>query len=167
MKYGKLIGKGAFSRVYRDGDSDNVTVVSSCPAKDCLAMFPVDGGHFPKVSKLNYDDSKGYVYSMPYYGKTSAAIKGSISPESWKIYQSLRKVSCENRGYYEIREMVETLPESDEKEALLEFVDNFANYCNESMRFEISPRNVRVSNGKLVFLDCFFCADALAQTTRF
>lgn len=162
--YGKMIGRGAFSKVYKNQGEDFVTIVSNDPAKDCAALFPVCSDHFAKIERIGFDGDN-YVYRMEYLEKTGK-IKENVSLQAWQFYRLLAKDGWSVKGYHEIRDWFESLPDCDEKEALLEYVDNFANYCNKSMRFEISPRNVRVKDGKIVFLDCFFCATVLESTRK-
>jgi hypothetical protein len=61
----------------------------------------------------------------------------------------------------ELRKQFNRLPKWAAR-ALNEQIDGLMNY-GADIRFEISPRNVAVKNGKLILLDCFFFASKLRE----
>lgn len=143
----KLIGKGAFSMAYAYSDSQ-VLIKSLDHAKECLALW-CNNERLPKLERLSY----GY-YVAERYSKVKS-LKNSLLTDEYNFYKLLKKIgSC--AGYQEIYKTFEQLPDHEIKTALLEFIYCFADYCDETMRFEISPRNVAVKDKKLILLDCFF-----------
>lgn len=156
----KLIGKGTFTRAYLLPDGETVKLVTNDPCKECAAMFAPDSPIFPKLECDGYEGEKR-VYRMKYYPKVKS-LKNSLTPRDYRLYGLLRKVTLSLWGpdaYLAkfIDKVEEILPEefANEKEAIREHVDALNNY-GDDMKFEISPRNVAVDNGKLILLDCFF-----------
>ena len=66
----KLIGTGAFSKVYRKGNDKHVHIKTNDYAKECMAMgwFP-SARCFPMVKEST---EHGYDYMMTYYPKHSS-----------------------------------------------------------------------------------------------
>lgn len=53
----KLIGRGTFSKAYQTGES-TVELVTTCPAKECYAMFSQGNPFAPQIER-DYDILKG------------------------------------------------------------------------------------------------------------
>jgi hypothetical protein len=153
----KLIGKGMFSVCYRESEN-TVLIASEDPVKECMGTgwFP-DSPLFPKVERVACG-----LYRMPYYAKVSS-LKSALDPDQWVIYQALRAMvkasvfSGRNPDFRIdfVRKQIDTLQDETLRETLSEAVDALANY-GADIGFEISPRNVAVSDGKLILLDCFY-----------
>jgi hypothetical protein len=164
----KLIGKGAFSKAYLLPSGD-VELVSVDPVKECMALWGLGDSYlWPQIECVDYRDDGTQVYKMPHYPKVKS-IKTALEPRQYELYKALRNLEgtfCANPNLLsdELRKQFETLPDefSAEKEALLEAVDALGNYGTD-LKFEISPRNVSVINGKLVLLDVFFFVSQLNQ----
>lgn len=170
MNYGKQIGKGTFTTVYRQDNSDTVTIITNDPVKECLShgWFP-ENTLFPTVAAVDYDEKS--TYTMPYYPKVKAP-KKELTPHSYELYKALRKYFetmpfCNNPHdcYYTHLEHLNTLPAKFRKEKALlkEAFEALSNYGSDFC-FEISPRNIsKTKRGKLVLLDCFFSKLLLMQ----
>lgn len=170
---GKLIGKGTFSKVYRQGNSDTVTVLTNDPVKECLShgWMPQDS-LFPAVEAIDYDEVSTYI--MPYYPKVKAP-KRELTPYSYELYKALRKYfetvpHCSNPhdSYHTYYDHIATIPAKFRKEKALlkEAFEALANYGSD-FAFEISPRNIsKTKRGKLVLLDCFFSKTLLMQENK-
>lgn len=161
MVKGKLIGKGAFSKVYEYGE-DQVLIHSNDLQKACFGENELSYSKLPKIERL-YDDEHlpykdGYYwYVSPKYTKVRAFTK-ELKEDDIKLYRQLRSVMG-SKGYSD-------LVESFTKLGLEELVDVAGDLCNyiqcDDLRFEISPRNIALdSNGDLVLLDCFYCISTL------
>lgn len=163
----KLIGKGAFTRAYQIG-LNQVEVVSSCPAKECYAMFSQGNPFAPKIEHIGQaNDGKG-IFHMPLYPKMKS-IKTQFNAESLHIYRELRKLmnlKAWDESYHTFCDQVDNL---DLTEQQMDDIKSLAgDVCNaidcRDMKFEISPRNVSCDEaGNLVMLDCFFCYKTLAK----
>lgn len=164
----KLIGKGAFTKAYLLATGD-VELVSVDPVKECMALWGLGDSYlWPQIERVDYGADGKQVYKMPHYPKVKS-IKNALEPRQYELYKALcnlESTHCINPHFLadELRKQFETLPEefSAEKEALLEAVDALGNYGTD-LKFEISPRNVSVMNGKLVLLDVFFFVSQLNQ----
>lgn len=162
----KLIGKGAFTKAYLLV-SGEVELVSVDPVKECMALWGLGESYlWPQIERVDYRDDGTQVYKMPHYPKVKS-IKNALDPHQYELYKALRNLEgtfCANQNLlaYELRKQFETLPAefSEEKEALLEAIDALGNYGTD-LKFEISPRNVSVVDGKLVLLDVFFFVSQL------
>ena len=170
MLYGKLIGKGAFSKVYRKDDEPFVTVISSDYVKECLSWgWMPDDSLFPKVERIEYDEPS--IYRMPYYPRVKAP-KQELNERSYALYVELRKFMlstpvCDNiYDLYDVTwEHISTIDSRFKKEKTLlrDALSALSNYGSD-MCFEISPRNISKTNrGKLVLLDCFFFKSQLIK----
>ena len=166
VKIMKLIGKGSFTKAYLN-ESGKVILKTSDPVKECMALgwFP-NSKLFPKMEYL-----ESGVYSMEYLGKTPKALKSELRPRQYRLYKALRDVFNGGLGlcgvqsndlYYHWCSVFSDLPSefNKEKESLLMALDTLVNF-GPDIAFEISPRNIRVKNGFLVLLDCFFLRSEL------
>lgn len=148
----KLIGKGLFSKVYQI-DSNTVFIKTTDSVKECLSYV---GGndYFPVIERT---DEQGE-YTCKYYYKV-LSLKNSLDPDQYKLYQELRKLDTHTTnmydGYAKCYDAFETISDENLKECLHEVLAELSGYGSD-IRFEISPRNVAVNNGKLVLLDVFF-----------
>jgi hypothetical protein len=159
----KLIGRGAFTKAYLL-DNEEVLLLSKDPIKEAMAFgwFP-DHYLFPKVS---WGEAKGE-YTMKYY-KYVAGLKNRLDLNQWLLYQTLRALDghCWDKydGYNTWYKEFNKLPDafSNEREALQDALTACGNYGSD-VGFEISPRNVRAVNGKLLLLDCFYMQGKLEE----
>jgi hypothetical protein len=164
----KLIGRGAFSKVWDNGDG-TVTIKSKDYAKECMALF-IDSDRFPKIECIDCDCDNGSTYIMPKYNKVKA-IKRDLSAHDYGLYTYLRKVvSIENHNmhnYYKLFDLFSSMPEqyANERAQLLDALGELANY-GQDICFEISPRNVFIVNGKLIFADVFFFRSQSREVKR-
>ena len=156
----KLIGKGCFTKCYRISHN-KVRLISADPAKECAALgWGSNSRLFPRIKQIETE-----VYEMTYYPKVKS-LKAALRPDHYKIYQALRNINVwPTKGDFayldELRKQFNKLPKRVAK-ALNEQIDGLLNYGTD-VRFEISPRNVAVKNGKLILLDCFFFASKLRE----
>jgi hypothetical protein len=164
MKTVKLIGKGAFTRAYLM-ESGKVLIKTCDPIKECMAWgwFP-ESELFPKLDWVDLG-----VYEMEYYPRVKS-LKGSLEPEQYEIYKSLRALGTLYRqNKHELHsawhELFDTLEDEGLKEVMKEALDACGNYGSD-ISFEISPRNVAVKDGKLVLLDCFFSVSKLEEVRK-
>ena len=162
----KLIGKGAFSKVYDNGDN-TVTIKTKDWAKEALALW-VDNDRFPKVERLDYDEIS--TYKMKKFDKVKA-IKRDLNDYDYALYTYLRKNVCasnlgwgESHDYSTLYEAFSNMPEGFKEDAqkLIDALDEMSNY-GQDVSFEISPRNVFIENGRLIFADVFFFQSQLAE----
>lgn len=160
----KLIGKGTFTKAYLM-DTGKVFLRSDCWAKEALALFPVAGELFPRLEKTGCGE-----YVMDYYQKTKS-LKNYLKVEEYNFYVILRHIFSAHAGkgyrywhkifadaYFKYEGMYKS-----KFFELCEYLDTLANYDDESICFEISPRNVRSVDGKLLLLDCFFFRNQLNE----
>lgn len=153
----KLIGKGTFSKVYLDADLKAVTIKSSDKAKECLALWGYGDSYlWPVVERIDFE-----VYKMDYLPPVKS-LKNNLEPRQWALYKALRElkpvINCRPWQYADHwQKAFNSLSNEfqEEKSALCEAVESLCNYGGD-VQFEISPRNVRVVDGKLLLLDCFF-----------
>lgn len=147
----KLIGKGLFSKVYQLNENQ-VFIKSECYVKECLSLF-TDAKHFPKLERIDYQE-----YVCEYYPKVKS-LKSELCENDYKVYQELRKLDTHTTNAYDgldkCRSEFEKITNDSFRESLLEVLDDLSNYGSD-IRFEISPRNVAVKDGKLILLDVFF-----------
>ena len=164
MRTVKRIGSGAFTKAYLM-ENGRVLLRSCDPIKEAMAYgwFP-KSEYFPEVVVLDEG-----VYEMQYYPK-ERSLKSALTPAQWEIYKSLRNIWNEHRGecwdyfdWYEVFEQEATdefgVPD-DVVQLILEALNACSNY-DQSVNFEISPRNVTAQDGQLVLLDCFYLRSAL------
>lgn len=162
----KLIGKGAFSRVYRK-NKNTVVIKSVDNVKECMSL-----GWFPKSSlfpslKLIERHENYSIYESMYYEKVSS-LKNNLIDFDYEFYNELKNLNSfyigGHNGYDHWYNEFKKLPNKfhHRKNVLLETLDALSNYGSD-IAFEISPRNVTVKNGKLILLDCFFFVSALRE----
>ena len=166
---GKLIGKGLFSRVYRNLNEKIVTIVSSDLTKECYC-YASYSRLFPNMRQIDQG-----VYQMEYLERKSS-LKNNLTPCQWRLYKKLRSIHDYiafkyPRNPYDYHSFLyevfsEKMPSefSNEKEQILQMLDNLADYGSD-ICFEISPRNVAVKSKKLIMLDCFFFRSQLEEKT--
>lgn len=160
-----LIGRGMFSAVYRK-NVKTVLIKSIDPVKECMALgwFP-SSRMFPKTTRVALlDDDQGTaLYEQRYYPKVKS-LKTALKPAEWEFYRVLREVHNNVNRFLDdykaldsLQSLISTMPSkyARKKAALLGAIDALTNY-GPDVRFEISPRNVAVHNGRLILLDCFF-----------
>lgn len=168
----KLIGKGAFTLCYDNGQS--VLLVSNCPAKECNSLgWLSDSRLFPKIERLEseYDLQ---LYKQEKFEKVKS-LKNALKPSEYKLYCDLRDLAGKfqrkhvKNPYDRTRVFIDTVKESKlhylYKRALIDAAEGLANYTTK-LGFEVSPRNVAVKNGKLILLDVFFSIEQLHQNTN-
>ena len=166
MRTVKRIGSGAFTKAYLM-ENGRVLLRSCDPIKEAMAYgwFP-KSEYFPEVSVLDEG-----VYEMQYYQKVRS-LKAALTPTQWEIYKSLRNIWNEHGGrcqdysdWFKVFEQEATdefgVP-ADVVQIILEALGACSNY-DQSVNFEISPRNVAVQDGQLVLLDCFYLQSTLDE----
>ena len=163
----KLIGSGTFTKCFLNDDGVTVTLKSKCSAKECMGFgwFP-ESYLFPIIERFDYDDNGFGWYTMRFYPR--APLSKALEPKQWQLYKVLRALKTpyirnNSKDTYSLWcDLFSTLPEefAEEREALLEALCAMTNYGSD-IEFEISPRNVRAVNGKLLLLDCFFVVSQL------
>ena len=164
MRTVKRIGSGAFTKAYLM-ENGRVLLRSCDPIKEAMAYgwFP-KSEYFPEVSVLDEG-----VYEMQYYQKVRS-LKSALTPKQYVVYKRLRNVFNEHGGrckdyfdWYKVFEQEATdefgVPD-DVVQLILEALNACSNY-DQSVNFEISPRNVAVQDGQLVLLDCFYLQSTL------
>jgi len=151
----KLIGKGTFSKAYQVSETE-VELVSTCPAKECYALFSQDNPLAPKIER---DFNKENTFKMPLYAKVKAP-KKQLNEDAYELYKHIQSVIYSGVNYYDFTKAIEkSMCLSDEQK---ENINSLASdVCNgmypENMRFEISPRNISCDDqGNLIMMDCFF-----------
>ena len=167
-----LIGRGMFSTVYRK-NAKTVLIKSMDPVKECMAMgwFP-SSRMFPKTTRVALlDDDQGTaLYEQRYYPKAKS-LKTALKPVEWEFYRELRELQSninrlldDYKALASLQALIKALPGkyARKKSALLGAIDALTNY-GQDIRFEISPRNVAVHNGRLILLDCFFMAEKVKE----
>ena len=163
LKVGKLIGKGAFSRVYELGDTQ-VLIHSNDMQKAFISEQGQGMFKMPEMGRVWDDEGlpykEGYAwYISPRYSKVRAFTK-ELKLEDVALYRQLRVIYSEGyAGYFQLKGAFNTA-------GLFELVDVVEEICNyidpDHLQFEISPRNIALdANGDMVLLDCFYCIEAL------
>lgn len=156
----KKIGQGLFSTAYMDGE--HVILKSICMAKECLALFGFgDSEYWPTIERID-----SYVYRMPFYQPLK---KVNLSQDQWALYQALKAHRQAFQSYVQRETSYDRYdrlyahwqPFPFIQEAL-ESLSNYGQYID----IEISPRNVKVADGKLILLDIFFFTDQLKEIRR-
>lgn len=154
----KLIGSGLFSKVYQLNEKQ-VLIKSTCSVKECLSLF-IDEKHFPKLERIDCEE-----YLCEYFPKVKS-LKSELCENDYKVYQELRKLDTHTINKYDgldkCREEFKKIKNRSFKTSLMNALDDLANYGSD-IRFEISPRNVAVKNGKLILLDVFFMQNQADQ----
>lgn len=157
----ELIGKGAFSKVYKLNEKQ-VLIKSVCYAKECISLN-INSKWFPKLERTDYNE-----YICEYYPKVKS-LKEALKPEQYKIYQELRKLNVYCNNSYDYldgwRKEFKKLKNTSLKNSLLEVLTDLSNYGTQ-IGFEISPRNVAVKNGNLILLDVFYMRDQLERVRK-
>jgi len=157
----KLIGRGAFSKAYQIGLNE-VELISSCPSKECYAMFAQGNPLCPVIEKKDFDS-----YKMPLYPKVRS-IK-QLNDNGQLIYKELSKLSGNCDDLYDFLKKVDCLAiDDDQKEQIKELAEIVCNAIDPiNLRFEISRRNITHNpDGSIVLLDCFFCIKTLINTRK-
>lgn len=167
----KLIDKGTFTKCYLKDCGKRVVLVSSDPIKECMAWgwFP-ESPLFPEVKMIEVG-----TYEMDYMPPTRG-LKAHLDDDQWQLYQVLR--DCFSRSpvfsrpdelYHKWYEIFQAAHDRSETEAVREglmdvlmALDACANFGSD-IQFEISPRNVRAVNGRLILVDCFFLVSKLQE----
>jgi len=159
---GKVAGKGLYTRVYREGDAREVTIVSTCRAKEIMALgWLPESKFYPDIKRTDHQ----MVYAMSYYPKVRS-LKKALKPAHWLIYQQLRKFykqllipSHPDKRIFALRKAITEYQGdlSDEmRELLQDSLDGLVNYGTD-VWIEIMPRNVAAdSEGNLILLDIWF-----------
>lgn len=172
----KLIGKGAFSRVYSIPSNDKEVFIKTCdPVKECLANgWMPDSDRFPKTRHFtSLEGEEGLI--MEKFEKASS-LKKALIPSEYEIYSKLLAIfknlaidydyiNLVRKGtshHYLFNAFENSTLDNDTKELILEALDSVANF-GQDVCFEISPRNVAVREGKLVLLDVFFIHNTLLK----
>lgn len=162
----KLIDKGAFTKAYQIAE-DKVEILTICPAKEAYALFSQGNKFAPIIEKVDYLDSGESVYHMPLYPKVTAP-KKQLNKEAYAVYQALRKISgsCSMTYYRFIEEIEASNINEDDKEEIISLISDACNAIDTmDMGFEISPRNISVTEtGDLIMLDCVFSRRVLRST---
>ena len=158
-----LVGRGAFSQVYRKSDRE-VLIKSRDPVKECMSLtwFP-NSRIFPTLTKIGTDDDGLYSFYVSKYYQRVRSLKSSVAADDWEFYNILRQLPVAP-GYNHWYLQFSLIPNKfkGKRKALLGAVDALANYGSD-ICFEISPRNVAAQNNKLVLLDCFYLKSALQE----
>jgi hypothetical protein len=159
LSFKNKIGKGLFSTAYLQEDNKTVILKSIDNIKECMSL-----GWFPESKYFaNTERIEDNIYKMKYFKKVKS-LKKSLRPQQYEIYQELRKldIGFVKNNYDRLdlwRAQFDTLKNNSIKNALHEAIDACSNY-GSCVSFEISPRNVAVTNtGGLILLDCFFMQD--------
>lgn len=171
----KLIGKGSFTKCYLLPCGSRVQLISRDPVKEAMARdwFP-ESELFPKVDYVDLG-----VYEMDYF-EPVRSIKQNLIAGHWQLYKELRDlflnnnpgINCFNPNdlyhlwYKVFEEQAERYaPGSfmfESYQDIMMALDACANYGSDVV-FEISPRNIRIKEGKLILLDCFFMHSAFME----
>ncbi len=174
----KLVGKGVFTKAYTSpAEPDTCYLVSSDPAKECLALFGYSTtmpNLFPKLERIEYLNSGDNVFKTKFYAR-STSLKSALDEDQYELFKALvsmhRSVNIWGVKDYDLADKYyKALNDLKTKkpcfeiyiEALQEAIDSLCNYGTDVL-FEISPRNVRAENGKLVLLDVFFFRSKLRE----
>lgn len=150
-KGSKFIGKGAFTKAYLHSDN-KVILISRDPVKEAMSL-----GGFPKSSLFPTIRLDSGVYKTKYYPKESVTTLKGIHR---KYYECLRDLYNNNAcyGYESTYKLFQRIKYKYLRETLIDALNSIN---NETANFEFTPRNIRVSNGKLILLDCFFLTSEL------
>lgn len=160
-----LIGRGKFTKVY-DNNDNTVTVLSSCPSKECYSL-----GWVSSSKEFGYDiclnpiyDFKDYknelrCYISPKYEKFK---KAKVPVEDYEVYKQLvifsKKINRNNNIYDNLFAIIKAANNELSgwlKDFIISQAEAMGNFGTD-IDFEISPRNVMVHNGRLVLLDLWF-----------
>ncbi len=162
----KRIGTGMFSQVYRETET-TVYIKSCCQAKEVLAhgWLPQESGRFPETEFISCGE-----YRQKYYPRVSIS---HLCPQDRKLYNTLCKLwkaawqsgdwpvntaDMYSFWYDRFTAAKDEHPEfAGEFDTLLEALDAMSN-MDSSVSFEISPRNIAIDNGRLIYLDVFYFA---------
>lgn len=168
----KKIGEGTFTKAFLNNEG-RVILKTDDKAKECMAL-----GWFPESKLFPTVEYKELgVYEMEYLGPTPKSVKRDLRPRQYRLYKALQKLfdggygtfGIDKRDYFfEWHKKFDSLPSEfrKEKETLKLALDALGNYGTD-IAFEISPRNIRIKNGFLILMDCFFFADDLSKRFGF
>lgn len=150
----QLIGRGAFSTVYRISKS-KVLISSRDNVKECMGLgwFP-KSPMFPSIKCIDFTGERK-LYTSRYYPKVTS-LRNTLDTREYEFYKVLRALE-RGRGYAHWYAQFQGIPPyfKGKKKVLQSALDSLANY-GDDVCFEISPRNVAVHKGKLILLDCFY-----------
>lgn len=152
----KLLGKGAFSRVYANVDG-TVTILTQDNTKECLALFCRKMKHLPDTTLLEVG-----VYKQPRYHKIPAVNQ----LKEWKVLKNIQKEynSLSDRNYNALIDLIERYKNelgNDLYEALEELISAYSNY-EYNIGFEIARRNLALDNdNNLILLDVIYSPELL------
>ncbi len=153
-----LIGKGTFSKVYKESEH-TVLIVSEDPVKEVMGLgwFP-NSRLFPKLERLESDTFRCKLYTK------CKAPKKELKPKEYEKYLVLRKLFQSNwsQDYHTWYNAFKTIKIKSLREAMLGALEACTNLGSD-IGFEISPRNIACHNGNLVLLDCFFMVSKLKE----
>ncbi len=162
---GKLIARGSFTKCYLLPGGERVRLESIDPAKECMALgWGGDHPMFPEIKRVDYE-----VYEMKFYPRVSS-LKSALEPDQWEFYKKLREIQNKcgwkwKNDWDHVESLRAEFLKLPDGQALSDHLDGLMNY-GADIRFEISPRNVAVDNGKLILLDCFFFSSKLSETRK-
>jgi len=156
----ELIGKGAFTKVFKLNKKE-VLFKTTCPAKYCFAEWLGGDRFYPEIRKDNDHNLIGKLYDK------IRAPKKQLKSMHYRMYRhlvDLRNSNYTAQGYNELYEMFEQITYKSLRESLINALDGLSNYIDcDSIRFEISPRNIMTDKkGNLILNDVFFCSRELA-----
>lgn len=161
----KLIGKGTFSKAYQI-DDNKIELVSTCPAKECYAMFSQDNPLAPKIER-SFDKENTFI--MPLYPKMKAP-KKQLNADAYGLYMHLKSVVYQCLNYYDFTKAIEksTCLSDEQKENINSLANDVCNGIDcDNMRFEISPRNISCDDqGNIILMDCFFDVKKLINSRK-
>lgn len=159
-----LVGSGLFTKCYRYSKKE-VLCISCDPTKECISLgWTPESRFIPEIEKLDHDGIFS-LYKMPLYEKPKS-LKGALNKSDYRFYSDLRNLQIdydlnEHRWIYNIVRAVESSKlHHTKKELMIGFAESMTNF-GHTLRFEISPRNVAVKNGKLILLDVFFFTETM------
>ena len=190
METTKLIGKGAFSKVYATKDEDICIVKTVDPCKLALAenIFFEEHSMFPKYTfvsskdsyrTIEYANGKNYtLLTCKHYPKVRS-LKNTLYKSHYELYKFLRELASsllwvninhkDSYKFYDdyLTDLESKLNAAPKKfrpicEEIWERVNDLRNY-GTFIQIEISPRNVAVDGKRLILLDIFFCGETLVK----
>ena len=168
MKKVQFIGEGDYTKAYKLGNK--VLLKSKCPAKEAMAlkMFPTSN-LFPKVRMYDKMGDDTYDYIMNYYpDMNNRGILKNLNPYYKKFYRELEKMSHDfwssglyYKGHHHklFTDCVNRMKgiRKYHKDALIQAFFAVMNVIDDhKIGFEIPPRNIATTKGRLILIDCFF-----------
>lgn len=155
----KTIGRGMYT-VCKQIDNLSVYLITNCPTKEAYSTGWIESNLFPCLEFVDILDNGKKVYKSPYYPKLPLS---TLDRDSYMMYRTLRDWSAQYYpNYYRLTNAASylidkagNLPEGGLRDDIIQAIETLKNW-SKNVHFEISPRNVRAVNGKLLLLDCFF-----------